>query len=111
MVELRKAPAMSLPRVRFTLRWLMLLVALVAVVAWGWRLMKLREGYQAAVRENARLATGLMYLKQSMESQIEALSNCEPSQDEIAQVRDRLSLCVRLIDHHARLKIKYERLS
>jgi hypothetical protein len=37
---------MRIPRPRVTLRWLMVLVALVAIGAWGWRLMKLREDYQ-----------------------------------------------------------------
>jgi hypothetical protein len=37
---------MRIPRTRFALRWLMVLVAFVSLGVWGWRLRELREEYR-----------------------------------------------------------------
>jgi hypothetical protein len=52
---------MRMPRVRFTMRWMMILVAVVAVILGGdcyrLRLLRLRETYRREVERHGRAAT------------------------------------------------------
>src|SRR4051812_45553161 len=52
---LPETPVMRLPRLRFRLRWMMTLVALVAVLMGGFRLWRLRESYQQRAQWHRRL--------------------------------------------------------
>ncbi len=67
-------------RPRLTLRWLMLLIAVVAIGVWVWRMMKLQEGYWHEAQRHAILAASSEAKKED-----------------------------RLTDYHTHLKLKYER--
>jgi hypothetical protein len=63
-----------MPRPRITIRRMMAAVALVAVVTWGWRLMKLREDYRSRARRNAILVLRCTEAREAHDQPIGSLS-------------------------------------
>jgi hypothetical protein len=132
---------MKLPRPRFALRWLMAVVAMVAIVAWGWRLMKLREDYRSRATKHAEVSDTFAKFKSTVEDTITSQAELIPrlkqmamppngtssperseasraldtlladTEKSVADLRERLTRTTRVMDYHTRLRVKYERLS
>jgi hypothetical protein len=130
---------MRILRPRFTLRWLMVLVALVGVAAWGWRMVKLRQVYLQIALTHANQASrteakrkfqadsliALAYVLEGKKAGIhrDAVVSGKNSfsviptsswtvaeaERQVSNMRKRLALTSRRLEHDIRLKAKYER--
>jgi hypothetical protein len=118
-----------MPRVRFTLRHSMGIIALAGIGAWGWRLVKLEEDYRGTAKlhrvsvgflgnEAQTYRTNIENLFWSIMSQQIATSRVSSKEIEqeiqdaakgLQQARDRLAANARLCEHHHRLMLKYDR--
>jgi hypothetical protein len=81
----------------------MVLVALVAVGGWGWRLVNLQEKYRDRVKT---LAANILFL--DTVGRLYSV-RAERLDGEVLDFRDEAARCARISAHYTRLKLKYER--
>jgi hypothetical protein len=95
---------MPILRPRFTLRWLMAVVALVAIGAWSWRLVTLREQeYQRLAKWH--FSNVLITASEAMPCRLAI----DGGQGDLEEAKARLARLEQKMAYHQRLLAKYER--
>jgi hypothetical protein len=104
---------MRIFRPRFTLGWLMMLVALIGVGVWGWRLWDLRAKYLVTSGLNAVRVSVSINNSKKHSNAVDHLSRLIFLHDDIqyalANERRSLARSNEEIEYFTRLKLKYER--
>jgi hypothetical protein len=113
----RKAPVMRLPRVRFTVRWMMLAVAVAAVVIGGTVIARRQRVYRVRAAFHAQQEQ-VAAKRWRHWSQAEVRLSRPPGDRNPPRSDQEPQIVVEMVDYsrnraayHARLRVKYERLA